>query len=102
MIEVTILIPLADNAGQEFSAPHFEAFETQLETSFGGCSRLPGEIRGTWLEGETKYADRLVQYLIALESITDGGKLSEVIDFAKAHFRQEAIYLRYLGMSEIR
>lgn len=30
MIEVTILIPLANNGGKPFSAKHHEAFETFL------------------------------------------------------------------------
>lgn len=102
MIEVTILIPLADNDGQEFSASHFEAWEVQLSENFGGHSRLPGIIQGVWFEGSTRYEDRLVQYLVALESLTEGGKLTKVIDFAKSNFQQQAIYLRYLGVSEIR
>lgn len=102
MVEVIILIPLAGNDGQEFSAPHFEAFESHLADNFGGFSRLPGEILGVWVNEGDRYADRLVGYLVALQSITEGGKLLDTVEVAKWIFEQKAIYLRYLGISEIR
>lgn len=102
MIEVTILIPLADNEGQEFSASHHEKFEALLARTFGGVTRLPGQARGVWLEGAKRYDDQLIVYLVALESITDGGKLGRIIDRAKRHYRQEAIFLRFLGLAEIK
>ncbi len=101
MIEVTILIPLTSNEGEEFSAKHHAAFEALLARTFGGVTRVPGEVRGVWLDGATRYEDRLVLYLVALKSLTDGGKLKRVIERAKRHYRQEAIFLRYLGMAEI-
>ena len=101
MIEATILIPLADNSGHEFSATHHRAFETLLIELFGGLSRLPGETLGAWVDGGTRYDDKLISYLVALPSITDGGKLGEAVSFAKQHYRQEAIFLRYLGVAEI-
>ena len=45
--------------------------------------------------------DGLRRPLAALASITDGGKLGALVEFAKGHYAQEAIYLRFLGVSEI-
>lgn len=101
MIEVTILIPLADNQGEAFSPEHHEAFEAQVLRRFGGLSRLPGTTAGKWVDQGRTYVDHLVAYVVAVPSILDAANLGEVIAFAKAHYRQEAIYVRYLGISEI-
>lgn len=102
MIEVTMFIPLTSNDGQDFSAAHHAMFEAFAAKTFGGVTRLPGQAKGVWLDGEMRYDDQMVGYMVALPSITDGGKLGEVIEFAKAHYEQEAIYIRYLGLSEIK
>jgi len=102
MIEVTILIPLFSNDGERFSASHHKKFEALAARTFSGVTRLPGEARGVWLDGGTRYDDQLIGYLVALPSITDGGKLGRLIDRAKRHYRQEAIFFRYLGRAEIR
>lgn len=102
MIEVEILIPLHTNDGVEFSASHHAKFEALLARTFGGVTRLPGEARGVWLDGGKRYEDRLVIYLVALGSITDGGKLARVIEWGKRHYQQEALFLRYMGNAEIK
>ena len=38
---------------------------------------------------------------VAVRSIADGHLVGEVVEFAKSHYRQEAIYIRYLGVAEI-
>lgn len=101
MIEATILIPMAGNDGQTFSATHHRVFEQVLLDYFGGLSRLPGSVQGVWKDGEKRYDDSLIAYLVAFPSIGDGWKLVASADFAKDHYRQEAIFLRYLGMAEI-
>lgn len=102
MIEVIILIPLADNDGQEFSASHHAKFEGIATRYFTGVSRLPGVVQGVWLDNGKRYEDRLVEYLVAIPSLTDGGKFGRLIDRAKRHYRQEAIFFRYMGRVEIR
>jgi hypothetical protein len=101
MIEVTVLVPLRDNDGAVFPPEHHLKFEEVILRRFGGLSRLPGATEGKWIDGGKTYADRLVAYLIAVPSILDGAKLGEVISFARSHYRQEAIYVRYLGLSEV-
>lgn len=102
MVEVTLLIPLADNGGQTFTPAHVGVFESKLLDAFGGFTRLPGHQVGAWLDGETEYRDTLFAYVVAIDGLVKRGeRLREVVDFAREHFRQEAIFLRYLGVAEI-
>lgn len=102
MFEVQVLIPVADNDGSAFSAEHFAAFEAAILDAFGGFSVIPSEVVGAWRsDAGVDYRDRSRVYAIAIASLTDGARLGELIGFAKAHFRQEAIAFRYLGLLEI-
>lgn len=47
------------------------------------------------------YYDSLRVYSIALESITQGSLIGELAEIAKAHYQQEAVFIRYLGQAEI-
>lgn len=102
MIEVHILIPVADNAGHTFSARDDAAFEAELLNLFGGYSKLPGVVSGQWVSSGQVYSDLTRVYAVALKSITDGDKVGQAVDFAKANYRQLEIYFRYLGLSETR
>ncbi|UJR81511.1 hypothetical protein [Sandaracinus amylolyticus] len=103
MIEVTILVPLADNDGEHFSATHHRVFEAFVLDRFGGLSWLPKGSEGLWRdEGGITYRDATVAMVVAVEGmVKQADALREVIDFAKAHYRQLAIYTRYLGVAEI-
>lgn len=101
MIEVLILIPLKSNEGRPFSSAHHTAFEAFVVERFGGISQLTGAVIGTWAEAGVTYRDRTRVYVIAMASITQGGLLLEVVAFAKVHYEQLAIYVRYLGLSEV-
>ena len=101
MFEVTILIPVYDNEGTFFSADDHHEFETRLAERFGGFSLVPTSVIGAWVDGPKTYRDDLRAYVIALRSIGQGGAVTDIVQFAKSHYRQEAIYLRYLGVSEI-
>jgi len=102
LIEFTILIPVLSNEGAAFSPEHDSVFEAFLLDHFGGFSRAPGLVAGAWVgDGGFTYRDANRAYIVALATILDATKLREVIDFAKRHYAQEAIYLRYLGLSEI-
>ena len=101
MFALEMFIPVADNAGEEFQAEHDQAFEAFVLDRFGGLSRLPGEVDGAWLEAGVTYHDQNRVYLIAVRSILDGAKVGEVVEFARVHYRQLAIFVRYLGQIEI-
>ncbi len=101
MIEVLVLIPKADNDGNVFSAAHDLAFEKFVLSQAGGLS-WRGTVSGVWADKGIVYRDTTRTLVVAIVSIVDGGKIGAIADFAKTHYRQEAIYLAYLGLAEIR
>lgn len=101
MFEVQVLIPNVSNDGVAFSAEHFAKFEDAILASFGGYSVLPAEIIGAWLDAGVTYRDRSRVYAIAIPSLARGAAVAEIVAFAKAHFGQLAIAIRYLGQVEI-
>lgn len=101
MLVVELYIPLADNDGRIFTADHHAAFETALAGLFGGFSRLPGTVTGGWQAEGRLYRDDLVVYAVALSSIVEGAKVGDAAKLAKAHYAQLAIFVRYLGLSEV-
>jgi hypothetical protein len=101
MIEVSILIPVAGNDGVVFTEDHHLAFQAFVLGRFGGISRLPGTVVGQWVDEGITYTDSTIVYIVAMKSIADGAKLADVATFAKSHYGQEAIYIRYLNLSEV-
>ncbi len=102
MIIVTILIPLADNAAQVFSPEHHRAFETSLAETFGGFTRLPGTHHGAWIDGGTLYTDATRAYQVAVAGLLERAEdIRRAVERARVHYRQEAIYVSYLGTAEI-
>lgn len=97
LIEFQVLIPLKGNDGRVFSQEHHAAFEVFVLDRFTGLSLLSGQGNGVW----KSYHDTNRIYLIAISSMLEGGLLRDVLDFAKAHYGQEAVYIRYLGLSEV-
>ena len=102
MIEIRILIPLSSNEGVTFTQEHHRSFEAVLLRYFGGFSRVPGATIGGWQNAEGQvFNDYSACYIVAVKSITATHNLVKVAAFAKTHYRQEALYLSYLGMAEI-
>lgn len=103
MIEVTYLIPVADNDGVTFATPHHAQFEAFLTGRFGGFTKLPGTAEGAWIDRATglTYRDSTILYMVAVEGLVGNEALRETASFARDHYRQEAILLRYLGVAEI-
>jgi hypothetical protein len=103
MIEVQILIPLADNAGVAFTTAHHAGFEQELIRLFRGWQLAAGTVSGEWLDPNgTIYPDELRVYTVAIEGMIQAAdSLTAIVAFAKAYYAQHAIYVRYLGASEI-
>lgn len=102
MIEVMVLIPVSSNEGKTFGAAHHTAFEAFVLDRFGGVTRLPGTAAGAWLDSGTVFNDATIIYVIAVSGLlADAVALREIVAFAKAHYAQLAIYVRYLGLSEV-
>lgn len=92
---------MRSNEGKPFGPAHNRAFEAYIANPFNGFTRSPGKAGGGWVDNGRFYSDTMRIYIVALQSITEGGKLSEVVNFVKTHYGQEKVYLRYLGLSEI-
>lgn len=102
MLEVQMLIPVAANDGAIFSASHHAVFEGEILAAFGGFTLLLTGAVGGWRNADgVTYADATRLYAIAIVSIADGSKVGALADFAKAHYAQEAIAIRYLGIFEV-
>lgn len=102
MTFVEILIPLTSNEGSAFDADHHRAFEAELISTFGAYSQLPGAVRGGWAHAGVVYTDENRVYGVAVEALLrDSAKLLHVVEFAKAHYSQLAIFVRYLGQAEV-
>jgi hypothetical protein len=102
MLEVTVFIPVYDNDGVSFTVAHFAVFEAQILETFGGYRMQPQTVAGAWRnDAGVTFIDECRVYIVAIGSITDGGRLASLVGFAKLHFRQEAIGVSYLGIFEI-
>ena len=102
MIEVTILIPMADYNNVAFTPAHHAAFEADLLSHFGGFQLAVGNVTGQWKDAGTIYADELREYKVAVKGMIEaGGELAATVAFAKGHYSQLAVYVRYLGNCEI-
>lgn len=101
MFELQILIPVADNDGNSFGEKDLRAFEAFVMTRFGGITLYPNTAVGSWVDGGRVYNDATLVYGIAVPSIAAGNLVGEVVEYAKTAFRQEAIFIRYLGVVEI-
>jgi len=83
MIEVSILIPVADNAGVKFDAALDVELHTFLLGEFGGYTAWPGLASGGWISAGLFYPDQHRVYSISLANITEGGKVRTLADEVK-------------------
>ena len=101
MFELQLLIPLADNEARTFTKEHHAQFEREILSRFGGLSMLPGTVAGQWIGAAKTHHDTMRVYSVGIESITQGGLVGELVEIAKTLYRQESIFIRYLGQAEI-
>ncbi len=100
MFEVQILIPQWDNDNWAFSQALFDQFEAKALEQFGGYSRQTA-LLGAWKNSAGRvYQDCSRVYIVACQNLTEGHSARLLAIEAKDIFHQEAIYIRYLGLSE--
>lgn len=100
MLVITLLIPVADNDAIVFDPAHHIAFEIALATRFGGFTLLPGDHHGGWI-ADRLYTDRTRAYQVAVADLLLGAAEITAAADAADHYRQEAIYVSYLGHATI-
>ena len=102
MFEATILIPLTDNPGAPHNPQAWAEFEKQLALEFGGFTKAAQCSFGGWVDhAGNLVTDTSREYAVALSSLAQGAALIGVAKTAKRLFKQDAIYIRYLGQSEV-
>lgn len=101
MFEIQMLIPIADNDGDLFSPEHHFAFEVEAVRLFGGLTHYPSTAIGAWNDNGDLYQDATRVYGFAVAGLEAAAKAVELARFAKNHYRQVAIFVRYLGQVEI-
>lgn len=103
MFEIRIMVPVADNQGVVFDPAHHAAFEAELLARFPGFTLENAPAKGGWKHPTTGvvYQDDLLVYVVAVSSIAAGANVVASARFAKNHYRQDAICIRYLGEMEI-
>jgi hypothetical protein len=102
MFEVQMLIPLCDNAGQAFSVDVFAAFESAAVEALGGFTLYPANVLGGWRDDAGRdVRDSSRVYAFAIRTIGDGAAVLNLAARARETFRQDAIFIRYLGQAEV-
>lgn len=101
MIGVSIFVPQHDNDGVEFAKEDFDEFCSVACDLFGGYSYL-GPASGGWKDENRKlYLDRHANYEVCVSSIKDFAKVLTLAEFVKEKFKQQAVFVRFLGQAEI-
>jgi len=99
MFTVKFYLPITANDGYVYESHGM--FEACLIENFEGYTKYPGTYSGGWsFEGEV-YKDNLVVYGASVKSIRDASKICKVVEMAKEVYGQKAIFVKYLGISEI-
>jgi len=101
MIEICILIPVRANDGTTFTVEDHTAFEAELVRLFNGFSLLDATAFGGWVDAGIVYQDECRLYAVFIGSLADGSKVGLAVAFAKTHYGQWAVTIRYLGLAEI-
>lgn len=102
MVKVQIYVPTTGNDGIEFGDAHHESFEKLVVSLLGGITLLPGTTKGRWMDGAIEYLDRCLVYEVAVSGIVkESPAILRIIEFAKKHYGQLAIFVTYLGIAEI-
>lgn len=102
LIKTRFLVPLQDNEGRLFSAEDFEAVEHRLVDAGLNGNRTPDVRQGWWRDVDGRlYFDRCNEYEVGIESWKQLGALIQVVEWARVHFRQQAMYFEAAGIPEI-
>jgi hypothetical protein len=88
MLERTIILPCADNAGMSLIAQR-RAVEKELCALAGGFTR--DSVQGTWLDNGRLYRDKSYRYTLAVDAAHDAAIVERLPAWCAA-LRQLALY----------
>lgn len=103
MIEVLFLIPTHGNDQTQFTTAQHMAFEKTLDRLFNGYTGPFPPVGGSWKDkGGTVYRDNSQTYMALVDGLIAAAvRIQKAVKFAKTHYQQKAITVRYLGHAEI-
>ena len=102
MVTVQFYLPTFDNAGVSFIRQHDNEFLEIAIVVFNGVTILPGLTQGRWYFQGKVYSDECRILSVSVEGIlAKATDILATVEFAKTHYRQEKIFVQYLGIAEI-
>lgn len=101
MFYARLFVPVADDAGARFAKADWLELEGRLLTRLGGF-HIEGERRGAWRSDSGREDHEVSRvYAIALDSVRQISDFIAIADWARQHFREEAIFVEIDGRPEI-
>ena len=96
---VQILLPLKDNAGQQFAETDFDGLKNELATEHGGVTAyLQSPAEGLWREGGETDTDHIVIFEVMTEEV-DLPRWRKRRAELEQRFRQDKVVIRYLPLA---
>lgn len=82
-----ILVPKADNDGNEFAISYHNVWDTMIREMCGGLT-IMRSAKGIWVGDSTVYEERMIPVRIACTR----SQLDTILDITKTYYEQEAIF----------
>ncbi|MGH2583378.1 MAG: hypothetical protein ACRDJE_00520 [Dehalococcoidia bacterium] len=99
MIKAVVFVPIRSNQGHTFPRRAWQDLLAQLQR-FGGVTVEPA-VSGRWLSGGRWYDESMLPHVVALTSWRQIPVWLAIVEWAQAHFEQEAMYIEIAGQPEI-
>jgi hypothetical protein len=82
-----VLVPKADNDGNEYSLNYHRTWDTIVREMCGGLT-IMRSAKGVWVDGSDVYEERMIPVRITCDRET----LMEILKATKTYYRQIAIF----------
>jgi hypothetical protein len=82
-----ILVPKANNDGEEYTVEYHNAWDKVVKEICGGLT-IMRSAKGVWVGEEREYEERMIPVRIAV----DKDDLRYILAFTKGYYNQEAVF----------
>jgi hypothetical protein len=104
LISTSVLIPVLDNDGLPFPVSLTNEFRRRLLAVQAhdpdGVGYSTRAVRGVWIQAGRSYEDESLEYSVGFDSWRTVDDWLDVVKWARAAYRQEALFITILGISE--
>lgn len=100
LIETTIIIPVADNAGVVFDEDDWIELQRRIGQVAPGMTRR-GPHAGLWTDDGVTYTEPVYEFEVDIESWFAIPGLLDVVRWTQQHFRQLGIMFKVAGIPEV-